>query len=749
MSPVKNIFWRVADSLLNLRHMVLVSSAIFFIVIGIAFFLVYQNAKVMHDQINADFNQQQLILAWQAASQIDALLQDIVLDLEHLRRLRAQKAEDYPFGEAARASLDRNRMKGLIEIGITDPDGRVVEIYDGAIGEIFDARRIEADCRTDASGRLELGPLRVEPAPGGHNIVTGMICAPAAQDNGSPGVLFAKIDVSGLVSQVTRDIRSGKTGYAWVIDEDGTFLYHPEKEFIGKNAFTARKERKPYISFKQINAIMKERMLRGEDGTGIYVSGWHRGIEGELTKLIAFTPVKSRAIGPGHAWSVAVAAPISEVAETVHRVYVRHFMAEAALILGMFVFGLLVALYQQRISQALKEKVKRTEADLHETERIYQRIVEQATDLIYILDLEMRVVLLNQLAIETFSNLVVTSAIEDKISDDADLSRPELYIGRRLDELFSEPDVAFMRSRVDRVLENKKSLSYEHYLNIKGKKITLSTKLIPIRDDKGEVHYLLGISRDVTEKMEVDQRIYNTEKLASIGTLAAGVAHEINNPLAVILGFTDLLMERFQEGSPELEDLKVIDYNANHAKKVVENLLGFARITEGLEDTVDIPHSLQTVMNIVKNTLMTKKIDIRMEVPESLPCVQGDAREFQQVIFNLINNSVAAMGEQGGVLTISAHDEDGWVHVSVTDTGMGIPDKIKPRIFDPFFTTKKVGEGTGLGLSLCYGIVKKYGGRMSFVSTAAEDHPDRPTGTAFTVSMPAPKDQRPGKGGEG
>ncbi len=247
--------------------------------------------------------------------------------------------------------------------------------------------------------------------------------------------------------------------------------------------------------------------------------------------------------------------------------------------------------------------------------------------------------------------------------------------------------------------------------------------------------------------MEVDQRIYNTEKLASIGTLAAGVAHEINNPLAVILGFTDLLMERFPQGSPELEDLKIIEYNANHAKKVVENLLGFARITEGLEDTVDIPHSLETVMNIIRNTLMTKKIDIRMEVPESLPRVQGDAREFQQVIFNLINNSVAAMGEQGGELKIAARADDGWVNVSVSDTGKGIPDKIKPRIFDPFFTTKKVGEGTGLGLSLCYGIVKKYGGKMSFVSVAAEDHPEKPSGTTFTVSMPV-SPEPPGKGGQ-
>jgi two-component system NtrC family sensor kinase len=126
-----------------------------------------------------------------------------------------------------------------------------------------------------------------------------------------------------------------------------------------------------------------------------------------------------------------------------------------------------------------------------------------------------------------------------------------------------------------------------------------------------------------------------------------------------------------------------------------------------------------------------------MDLPDQLPRVKGDPREFQQVLFNLINNSVAAMEESGGTLSLTAAVADGWVHLRVTDTGVGIPDKIKPQIFDPFFTTKKVGEGTGLGLSLCYGIVKKYGGKISFASSSREDQPDRPSGTTFTVSLPA------------
>jgi two-component system NtrC family sensor kinase len=183
----------------------------------------------------------------------------------------------------------------------------------------------------------------------------------------------------------------------------------------------------------------------------------------------------------------------------------------------------------------------------------------------------------------------------------------------------------------------------------------------------------------------------------------------------------------------------VIEQNARNASKVVQNLLGFARISEGLEDTVDVGRAVDTVLKIVQNTLMTKKITLVSDIPGDLPRVRGDTREFQQVVFNLINNAVAAMEATGGLLTVQVRADMDWVHLEVIDTGTGIPDRIKPQIFDPFFTTKKVGEGTGLGLSLCYGIVKKYGGAISFSSSSAEDDPQKPTGTRFSVSMPVQK----------
>ena len=749
MKSISDRLRKAAAKAFGLRHMMIASSIIFFVMIMAALYLVYQNNRVMHGQITDDFNSQQIILARQAASQIDAMLHDFGVELMTLRRMRSGMDDAAVEGQM-KAMVERTGQKGLIQVGFVTEEGRLVEAHGDRAGWAGSAEEIGRECGPDESGRLALGPLRIEKTGEKPWDVRGALCTGIDRGGEGTETLFTLIDVSVMVAAVTGSIRSGTTGYAWVIDEAGTFLYHPERAFVGKNAFTARKERKPFVSFSQIDRIMKENMLQGEEGTGTYTSGWHRGREGEIRKLIAFAPIRSATFGPGREWSVAVAAPVDEVAGIVRRVSVRNFIVEAALVGVLFLFGIVVAVFQNRMSGVLAARVRKTEEDLHETERIYRLIVEQAADLIYILDLDMKVVLLNRLAARTFSWLVIGGKAGGRDADHDDgADGTGLFIGRRLDELFSPSDAVFMRNRINRVLESRSGISYEHTIPVGGSKARFNTKLIPIRDDLDRIRYVLGMSRDVTKKMEVDQRIYNAEKLASIGTLAAGVAHEINNPLGVILGFTDLLKERFEKGSREREDLEIIEYNADHARIVVENLLTFARVTEGLEDSVNVKQSIEMVVTIVRNTLMTGKIEIVTDVEEDLPRVSGDAREFQQVLFNLINNAVSAMKRKGGTLTLSARAHARWVHLSVADTGEGIPEDVKPRIFDPFFTTKKVGEGTGLGLSLCYGIVKKYGGKITFTSKAADEAGDGRPGTVFTVSMPAVETEEPRPGGNG
>ncbi len=392
----------------------------------------------------------------------------------------------------------------------------------------------------------------------------------------------------------------------------------------------------------------------------------------------------------------------------------RHLMTEIAMIAVMFGFALLVVVYQRRTTSSLERRVS-------EQQEFISSVVQNSIDAIIFIDNDNQVRMWNKGAEMIFgytAEEMLGSRFRRLIPPDIDA---EEELGRIEQEVREK---GYLRNyQVQRITKS-------------GKRITVNISRTMLHNKEGEPLGSTAIIKDVSEKVEMDKHIYNTEKLASIGILAAGVAHEINNPLAVILGFTDLLQEKFEEGSAEREDLKLIEANANHAKKIVENLLGFARVTEGLEDHVDVNRALATVISIVQNTLMTRKVAFEADIEEHIPPVVGDAREFQQVVFNLINNAVAAMDESGGNLTLKGWTENARVIVQVKDTGVGIPDRIKGQIFDPFFTTKKVGQGTGLGLSLCYGIVQKYGGRIDFVSVSTEDDPDATTGTTFTVSMP-------------
>ena len=231
--------------------------------------------------------------------------------------------------------------------------------------------------------------------------------------------------------------------------------------------------------------------------------------------------------------------------------------------------------------------------------------------------------------------------------------------------------------------------------------------------------------------------LINAEKLASLGTLAAGVAHEINNPLGVMLGFCDLLVRKKAPGSQEYDDLKIIERQGMQCKQIVENLLSFARVGQEKTTDTDLNECLGEIIKVVQHSLEMKGIELRTELANPLPRVRGDDRQLQQVFLNLINNAAAAM-PAGGRLTLRTAPVAGGQRaaVQVQDQGTGIAPEHLDHIFEPFFTTKPEGEGTGLGLFVSYGIINKYGGTLTCQSQN-HDGGERPRGTIFTVELPA------------
>jgi signal transduction histidine kinase len=255
----------------------------------------------------------------------------------------------------------------------------------------------------------------------------------------------------------------------------------------------------------------------------------------------------------------------------------------------------------------------------------------------------------------------------------------------------------------------------------------------------------VGSLLDITERKRLEEQMYHAEKLASIGTLAAGVAHEINNPLAIILGFSDLLSEKVQPDSEFHEILMTIQKHGTNAKRIVENLLSFVRYKEHGEEDVDINKIIEEVITIKGHAMSNSNISVKKNMAESLPVIRGNAGELQQVIFNIVNNAISAMKGGGNLIVetrvVTTHGTQN-IEIVISDTGIGIKPEHRSRIYDPLFTTKKVGEGTGLGLTVSYAIIKKYGGEITFETRTKET--STMSGTTFTIVLPAGKEMRRG-----
>ncbi len=229
---------------------------------------------------------------------------------------------------------------------------------------------------------------------------------------------------------------------------------------------------------------------------------------------------------------------------------------------------------------------------------------------------------------------------------------------------------------------------------------------------------------------DIRSALMQAEKLASMGQLAAGIAHEVNNPLGVVLMYAHLLAEECPAESSMREDLDMIVEQADRCKKIVSGLLNFARQNKVSYKMVDLNDLID---NFVTTVQLPEKVQMRLAHGLLDPHAEIDADQLVQVLINLVNNSLTAMPD-GGTLTIKTTGNDEVIRISVSDTGTGIPKEHLGKIFEPFFTTKKVGQGTGLGLSIIYGIIKMHSGDIRVESNA--DPAQGPTGTTFTITLP-------------
>ena len=287
------------------------------------------------------------------------------------------------------------------------------------------------------------------------------------------------------------------------------------------------------------------------------------------------------------------------------------------------------------------------------------------------------------------------------------------------------------------VKETGQVRTMRHQVAIGDQEFWFSTSIVGIKDEQGQIFAFEIISRNITGRKSIEDRMINMEKLASIGTLAAGRGPRNQQPHDRDPGFhrapagTDGIPARNPRNpaghrgrGPALqEDRGKSPHLCPHPGSAPKP----GRMSTGI---------LEKTLAVVKNTLLTKKIRLETSLAPNLPRVKGDPQELQQVFINLINNARDAMKGGGMLKVVTKPAPDGKrVAIEFSDTGNGIPREAQPKIFDPFFTTKKTGEGTGLGLSMSYGIITKFGGNIIFTSYPAEEYPEK-HGTTFTVYLP-------------
>jgi two-component system, NtrC family, sensor kinase len=382
------------------------------------------------------------------------------------------------------------------------------------------------------------------------------------------------------------------------------------------------------------------------------------------------------------------------------------------------------SLYQaaKETSVSLAKEVEKRTAEIEAQRRFIEAIIDTLPLSLYAIDRNYQVVAWNRNRELGELGIPRGSALGKNIFEVLTRQRREV-LEEEFARVFQSGDI----ERIEQETTTKKGET-RHWLISK----------IPMwADTSGEVSHVITVGEEITDRVEANQAVARAEKLAAVGRLAAGVVHEINNPLATISACAEALESRLHEGafdgSSAIDDLKeylgLIRSEAFRCKTITMGLLDFSRTRASEHIPVDLGDVIASAARLLSHQKRNARVDVRVDVANGLAPVSGDPGQLQQAIIALATNALDAMPEKG-VLTIAARNQTNAVVVDVIDTGIGIPTDNLPKIFEPFFTTKEVGKGTGLGLAVCYGILTEHGGTLDVQSSVGY-------GTTFTITLPA------------
>ncbi len=517
------------------------------------------------------------------------------------------------------------------------------------------------------------------------------------------GLVFFTTSIHDIAEHYLKRIRFGTGGYPWMIDRNGTLLYHPtQPSMVGGNIYKTE----PRCFSCHSNFNLEKKILEGKViSFGKYISP-----TGE-NKIIAFAPIEIDKIG----WIIAVSSPYSDVTNTTkNSMELYSYLIIAIFVTTTVISAMLIVFNKKRIQS--EELAKRQQALEQYAEELAVKVQERTAELVsekeklntILSALAGGVIMIDKQAKIQWAN----QAIKELAGEDV--------TGKYCEEICPECSVLSIHQDkekdVDTMLMTNIFNKKDHYFQI---------TTAPIKGEDGEVHGYIRLFHDVTEMKKMEEQIAHSEKLASIGRLAAGIAHEIGNPMTSIFSFVQILRE--EEDDPfKKESLDTIYFHVNRVSGILKQLSGFSKMPAGESRECNINEIIETSVNLIQYDKKAKSITMTKRLDPNLPTVMADGNQLSQVFVNLILNAVDAMPE-GGELTITTEKIGENVVISFKDTGVGIKNEDKTKIFDPFYTTKE--KGTGLGLAVSYNIIKKMNGTITVDSEVGK-------GTTFTITLP-------------
>jgi signal transduction histidine kinase len=386
------------------------------------------------------------------------------------------------------------------------------------------------------------------------------------------------------------------------------------------------------------------------------------------------------------------------------------------------------------MNRNLENMVADRARELALSERKCRRILEVSRDMILVASENGMVVDLNPAGLEMLG-IATHESLSGAISDEKSIGRAEgmsegQTLNLRLRDFFHREEGWL---RLEQEIRTRGYVSNAE-VNLKRRDGTPFNALISgavERNPDGRIDTLHFLVKDISQRKEMEKQLLQADKMASIGQLASGIAHEVNNPLGMILGYTQLLLRQEDPTTQRYADLKIIEKHTRTCKTIVGDLLSFARSTRTKKGVTHIHTAIEDIVSVVRHHFELDGVKIEKEFDPRIPKMVLDEEKIKQVIMNLVMNAKQAIGKNGTIRLRTRYDEAlGQGIIRVSDTGCGIEQEYLTRIFDPFFTTKSTGEGTGLGLSVSYGIIKNHGGEI-----LVESEPGK--GSTFTLILPA------------